>query len=283
MKTIVALARCQAVRDSVVQVLRLLGNVWLKENSSVCIVPHPSASRDVLDAFVHALKGKTASVVIGSRGIDHAEVLVALQPLHIPVPVSREPELIIIDCTSQDNLVIATTDYAAAEAVRLGMRKLMNCEQGNVWENFGVQHAMKHSLVKSLKDVGLESYNVHEVAALLSVMQPGTPMFKNQSHKVKIVRTLSQRNPAEWKQDPKGYFLIKIEEGLIKAGFCTNDHVVREEISGTEPQDIYYTILRRGLISSLQHAAYLGMELQKAQTAMLLGIEYVQCSPLEFD
>ncbi len=284
MKTIVALARAMTVRESLHHALRLLGKEWLKENSHICIVPHVSASRDLLDSFVHELKDKTASLVIGSRGIDQADILVALQPLNTPVPIAKKPDLIILDCTLQDNLVVITTDCAAAEATRLGILKLTAFSQENIWQNTLVQQAIKTSKgiskVKSIKDIALESYNVAEVAALLSVMQPTPTNFKKQSQKSLIVRTLAQRNPTEWKQDPKGYFLIKIEDGLIKAGFCTNDHVVHEEVSGTEPQDIYYTILRRGLISSLQHAAYLGMELQKAQTALQLNIPYVQCSPL---
>ncbi|MDO8661342.1 MAG: hypothetical protein Q7K43_05620 [Candidatus Woesearchaeota archaeon] len=281
MKTIVALARALTVRDSLGHALRLLGKEWLKENSHVCIVPHISASRDLLDEFVHGLKGKTASLVIGSRGIDQADILVALQPAHIPIPIAKKPDLILLDCTnSNNNLVSITTDCAAAEATRLGLLKLTTFSQENIWQDTVIKQAIKISKVKSIKDISLESYNVAEIASLLSVMQPTLPNFKKQSQKAVMVHTLAQRNPAEWKQDPKGYFLIKIEEGLIKAGFCTNDHIVREEVSGTEPQDIYYTILRRGLISSLQHAAYLGMELQKAQTALQLNIPYVQCSPL---
>ena len=37
-----------------------------------------------------------------------------------------------------------------------------------------------------------------------------------------------------------------------------------------------HTIVRRGLVSSLEHAAYLGYELRKAEWAMLAGGRYVQ-------
>ncbi len=87
----------------------------------------------------------------------------------------------------------------------------------------------------------------------------------------------------EWKQDPSGYFLIKInrETQEISAGFCTNDNVLRVEIVGKNAEELYNTILREELVSSLQHAAYLGLELQKAEIALKLNLKYVQDSPLD--
>ena len=74
------------------------------------------------------------------------------------------------------------------------------------------------------------------------------------------------KNPAEWKMDPVGYFLIKVDRDReeIEVGFCTNDHKVTKIIRGKHPEEIYYTLLRLKLISSLQHAANIGQELEKA-------------------
>ena len=88
----------------------------------------------------------------------------------------------------------------------------------------------------------------------------------------------------EWKQDPLGYFLIKVDRDKkeISAAFCTNDHKMRVVIVGKNAEEIYNTIVREELISSFQHAANLGEELSKAETALKLGILYVQDSPLDF-
>lgn len=88
----------------------------------------------------------------------------------------------------------------------------------------------------------------------------------------------------EWKQDPSGYFLIRISQETkeISVGFCTNDNVLKAEITGRNAEEIYNTILREGLVSSLQHAAYLGLELYKAEVALKLNIKYIQDSPLDF-
>jgi dihydropteroate synthase len=82
----------------------------------------------------------------------------------------------------------------------------------------------------------------------------------------------------EWKYDPKGYFLIKIdkEKRLIEVGYCKGNNVVEKVITGKNPQEIYYTILRLGLISTIQHGCYLGKELTKAAFAIKNNLEYIQ-------
>ncbi len=95
--------------------------------------------------------------------------------------------------------------------------------------------------------------------------------------KVRVIE--ASMNAREWIEDKKGYFLIRIdkEKRVIEAGFCdTKTHKVKLVIVGKHPLQMYYTILRENLVSSLQHAAYLGMELQKAYAAIQFDGEYVQ-------
>ncbi len=85
----------------------------------------------------------------------------------------------------------------------------------------------------------------------------------------------------DWIQDPTHwYFLVKIdrEKKKIDVGFAhMNDHKVKFKVVGNEPKEIYYTILRDGrFISTLHHAANLGMELEKAYIALQHGYEYNQ-------
>jgi hypothetical protein len=88
----------------------------------------------------------------------------------------------------------------------------------------------------------------------------------------------------EWVQDKKGYFIIKVfyEKGFFGARFHTNEHVPKFDIVGTDAQEVVQTIVRKGLVGSMQHAAYLGLELQKAQIALEQKLNYVQCSDLDF-
>ncbi len=78
--------------------------------------------------------------------------------------------------------------------------------------------------------------------------------------------------------DPNGYFLIRIipEQKEIEVGFCGAKNKVEVIIKGKKPIDIYHTIAHLNLISKMEHAAYLGRELQKAFIALQKGIKYVQ-------
>lgn len=99
----------------------------------------------------------------------------------------------------------------------------------------------------------------------------------------KVEKIRAKESP--WNQDPKGFFLIKpnYKDKTIHAGFCTNDNVLRYEIIGKRPQEIYHTIAKLGLISLYEHAAYLGKELKKAELAIKYSIKYVQDEDIDFD
>ncbi|MEK6868256.1 MAG: DUF4346 domain-containing protein [Nanoarchaeota archaeon] len=82
----------------------------------------------------------------------------------------------------------------------------------------------------------------------------------------------------EFVLDEKGYFLIRIipEKKMIEVGFCGKRNTVEVKVYGTKPIEIYQTVIREKIIERPDHAAYLGRELQKAYTALQLGISYVQ-------
>ena len=89
----------------------------------------------------------------------------------------------------------------------------------------------------------------------------------------------------DWKMDPKGYFLIAIDRNkkIIRVGYCKftklgsspiNDMVA--EIQGKTAIEIVNTLIREKLISTLQHAADMGIELQKAELSLKYGFKYIQ-------
>jgi dihydropteroate synthase len=93
----------------------------------------------------------------------------------------------------------------------------------------------------------------------------------------------------DWVMDPKGYFLIKIDrsEKLIRVGYCIftklgNDsiHDMVAEVKGKTAISIVNTLIENKFISSLQHAADMGIELNKAEIALKTNIEYTQDSDL---
>jgi tetrahydromethanopterin S-methyltransferase subunit A len=88
----------------------------------------------------------------------------------------------------------------------------------------------------------------------------------------------------EWKKDPKGYFIIKVfyDKGYFGARYHSYDAVPHIDIIGTDAEEIVQTIVREKLVSSLQHAAYLGHELHKAEVALQFRLNFVQDSDLDF-
>ena len=92
--------------------------------------------------------------------------------------------------------------------------------------------------------------------------------------------------------DPKGYFLIAIDKNkkIIRVGYCKftklgnlpiNDMVA--EITGKTAIEIVNTLIREKFISTLQHAADMGIELYKAEMSLKYGLKYVQDKEIEIE
>ena len=88
-----------------------------------------------------------------------------------------------------------------------------------------------------------------------------------------------------WVMDPNGYFLIRIDykNQKLEVAFCNSDNKMLKIVKGDHPLPIYYTIDRLKLISRIDHACYIGTELQKAFIAMKLNLKYVQDEELDFN
>ena len=82
----------------------------------------------------------------------------------------------------------------------------------------------------------------------------------------------------EFVMDDKGYFLIRVDHSkkLIEVGFCGALNRVSVKVVGKKPLEIYQTIIKEGLITRIDHAAYIGRELQKAYIALENNLKYVQ-------
>ncbi len=81
--------------------------------------------------------------------------------------------------------------------------------------------------------------------------------------------------------DPKGYFKIYIDEKknhIMITHFNNSVHFkdATLTLAGDNAESLYKTIIKTGLVSRLDHAAYLGKELEKAEFALKLGMSYSQ-------
>lgn len=92
------------------------------------------------------------------------------------------------------------------------------------------------------------------------------------------------RDPAAaWEYDPVGYFLVFVNRARhrLRVEHRTAEHGLRTVFEGRRAEELCHTIVRRGDVTLLAHAAYLGRELAKAETALTLGLEYEQDRPLD--
>ena len=103
------------------------------------------------------------------------------------------------------------------------------------------------------------------------------------SENVREIDATALYNDKEWFYDAKGYFLIRILPDVmrIEVGHCRQNNEILQKFSGKTSKEICQAVLKAGLISRLDHAAYLGRETLKAETALRLGIPYVQDSDKE--
>lgn len=92
-----------------------------------------------------------------------------------------------------------------------------------------------------------------------------------------IIKTDKLKFP--WKQDPKGYFLVKIEKNQICCGFVNNKHKMKVEFRGKNPDKIIKEIAKRKLVN-LEQMGYIASELMIAKDCLknnsLASKKYIQ-------
>ena len=108
-----------------------------------------------------------------------------------------------------------------------------------------------------------------------------------QQSEVKVVPRIDSYYDSkhEWCADPKGYFLIKVFYEKKEIGIRWQNYKNEPlcDIYGTEAEAMVQTVVREELVSSLQHAAYLGHELHKAEVALKNKLVFVQDKPLDYN
>jgi len=84
--------------------------------------------------------------------------------------------------------------------------------------------------------------------------------------------------PARMVSDPAGYFVIFVDRGrgMLSLEHYLNDGLLDVVIEGASAAELYTPAIDRGLISRLDHAAYLGRELARAEESLHSGKPFVQ-------
>ncbi|ALP53678.1 tetrahydromethanopterin S-methyltransferase subunit A [Candidatus Tenderia electrophaga] len=84
--------------------------------------------------------------------------------------------------------------------------------------------------------------------------------------------------PTKLTLDPAGYFVVYPDRraNQLMLEHYTNQGVLDRMFAAQSPAALYVTVINEGLISRLDHAAYLGRELARAEQALKSGEKYVQ-------
>jgi len=102
------------------------------------------------------------------------------------------------------------------------------------------------------------------------------------------IQKYAREIPAEKRKfvyDPKGCFKVTLERDrrrIVVSHYKYSREKPEAIIKGRTPLEICITIIENGLLSRFDHAAYLGIELTKAEIALQTGKSYVQDSALLF-
>jgi tetrahydromethanopterin S-methyltransferase subunit A len=97
-----------------------------------------------------------------------------------------------------------------------------------------------------------------------------------------VKEIIAEKHPiSDWVKDPKGFFTIHVSRNdEIVVEHHDNSGSIIQKIIGKSAEDIYHKIIKMNIISSLEHAAYLGRELAKAEVALRNQMTYEQDAEL---
>jgi tetrahydromethanopterin S-methyltransferase subunit A len=114
-----------------------------------------------------------------------------------------------------------------------------------------------------------------ELVGDCAVRDPGPAPTHATSSSVTHVET---RSPSRLVRDPAGFLVVYPDprRGRLVVEHYTNAGVLDVVLEGRAPADLYAEIIARGLLSRLDHAAYLGRELARAESSLRTGEPFVQ-------
>jgi len=126
---------------------------------------------------------------------------------------------------------------------------------------------------KVSREVGLEPGD-------LIILSQSAHIYENSWKKAEILLDANYRNQeVPFNVDKSGYFLIKTSEDkqeILVQHYLNDGRKTRYEFKGQDALSLYKKIINEHLVSQLDHAAYLGRELTKAEECIKNNKEYDQ-------
>ncbi len=108
----------------------------------------------------------------------------------------------------------------------------------------------------------------------------GNPNYEKCGSESILIKTKNILDVEEWNDylelDSNGYFLFEIEDEEIYAGLVNENNEMTLILRGKRAIDLFKAIINKKLVSSLDHAAYIGYELGKAEECLRKNKKYLQ-------
>ncbi|MDA8065673.1 MAG: DUF4346 domain-containing protein [Thermaerobacter sp.] len=138
--------------------------------------------------------------------------------------------------------------------------------------------AVEHfrSTVETVDRIGIADLPAVAAAAVeCAARYPGPAEPFQTSRRVEV---LQGYEPQRMVPDPAGYFVVFMDRirRLLTLEHYRNDGVLDAVIEGEKAAQLYWPAVERGLLSRLDHAAYLGRESARAEEALSTGEPYSQ-------
>lgn len=136
-------------------------------------------------------------------------------------------------------------------------------------------HSEVHHLRRQIQLIDLRgSKNISELTNHLELLNKKATQPYEAGLKVDLVEIQSAKPASSLKLDPAGYFVIMVmkeKENPLLIEHYSNDGTLRNIIEGKDSASICATLIEKKLISQLDHAAYLGRELAKAERSLVVA------------